>query len=161
MGCSSEMDVKAVEMLSKGLQAHKKKGTTFEGPTAKEAKVDASTFVAPTGAATTIKVVNIVEVIPTAKVSIAVEDSVPLTSASSLIEDPAPYSPIGREEGEKKKKGKRVIMKVHQKACPSGSNGSDDSPREDPFSDLDLVRDLIDKFVLPEVVDQMANLDYM
>ena len=51
-------------------------------------------------------------------------------------------------------------MKVHQKAYPGESNGGDDSPREDPFNDLDLIQNLTDKFALSEVVDQMADLDH-
>ncbi|EHA8586643.1 hypothetical protein COCNU_scaffold000669G000020 [Cocos nucifera] len=62
-----QMDVKVVEMLSKGLQACKKKGTTSEGPAAREARVDASSFVAPIDAAAAIKVAITAEVVPTAK----------------------------------------------------------------------------------------------
>ncbi|KAG1327671.1 hypothetical protein COCNU_01G016050 [Cocos nucifera] len=70
------------------------------------------------------------------KIDVIIEGSMPPTSVSSPIEDPALQSLAGRE-GEKKK-DKRV-MKVHWKTCPGGSNGHDDSPREDPSSDLDLV----------------------
>ncbi|KAG1358607.1 hypothetical protein COCNU_08G000530 [Cocos nucifera] len=84
----------------------------------------------------------------------------PASSTSPPIEDPAPQPPTRREEG-KRKKGKRVIMKVHRRACPGGSNSDGDNPREDSFNDPDLIWDLIDKFALPEVADQMADLDYM
>ncbi|EHA8586377.1 hypothetical protein COCNU_scaffold000258G000050 [Cocos nucifera] len=100
---SPEIDVKAIKMLSKRLQAHKKK-----------------------------------EVIPTAMVGIAVENFMPPNSVSSPTEDLAPQSHVGREEVEKKK-AKRVVVKVHRMVHPSGSNGNDDSPREDPFSDPNLI----------------------
>ncbi|EHA8586862.1 hypothetical protein COCNU_scaffold001084G000040 [Cocos nucifera] len=106
-------------------------------PATKKARVNTPNFATPTNVATTTQVAAIIEVIPTIRVATIAEGSVPLLSMSPPVEDPAPQSPTGREEGDKK--GKRVIVKGHHKACPGGSNNDGDSPRENPFGNPKLI----------------------
>ncbi|KAG1363583.1 putative ensconsin-like [Cocos nucifera] len=139
-------------MLSKGLQARKKKSTAFDESTAKKARMNTSS----SGAS--VDAIVVTKVAATAWVGAIIEGSMPPSSTSPPVEDPALWPPTGREEG--KKKEKKIIMKVHHKACFDESNDDGDNLREDPFSNLELIRDLIDKFAMPEVVDHMADLDY-
>ena len=57
------MDAKAVEMLSKGLQAHKRMGTMSDKPS-KRTKVGAPSSAMPTDAASTTEAIVVVEVAP-------------------------------------------------------------------------------------------------
>ncbi|EHA8586736.1 hypothetical protein COCNU_scaffold000853G000010 [Cocos nucifera] len=109
-----EMDAKAAEMLSKGLQARKRKGAASDELATKKAKVNAPSSITPTNVATTTKVAITDEVIPVAKVDAATKGSLPPSSMSPPVEDPTPQPPVRREEGERKK-DKRVIMKVLRK----------------------------------------------
>ncbi|EHA8586433.1 hypothetical protein COCNU_scaffold000375G000010 [Cocos nucifera] len=125
-------------MLSKGLQACKRKGAASYESTTKKARVNAPSSTTPANVATATEVTVTIEAIPAARVGTAVEGSMPPSSMSPPVEDPALQPPIGREEGERKK-GKRIVMKAHRKACPGGSSDDGDSPREDLFNDLDLI----------------------
>ncbi|EHA8588022.1 hypothetical protein COCNU_scaffold003910G000010 [Cocos nucifera] len=65
-----------------------------------------------------------------------------------------------RGDGDDKKKKKAAIMKVACKAHPNGaSNNSGDDLGVDPFGNLDIIRELTDKFILPEEVDRLVDLD--
>ncbi|EHA8588902.1 hypothetical protein COCNU_scaffold007099G000010 [Cocos nucifera] len=83
------------------------------------------------------------------------EGSMPPASMSSPIED-RPIKREGREE--KKKKKKLTIMKVQRKARLGRSNDNNDL-EEGPFSTPDTIRELVDKFALLKIVDQMIDLD--
>ncbi|EHA8587949.1 hypothetical protein COCNU_scaffold003676G000010 [Cocos nucifera] len=154
-----QIDAKAKEMLSKKLQACKRKGTTSDDPAAKKARVNTPSSIAPVNVATATEVAAVIEVDPIARVGTAIEGSMLASSMSPPVEDQAPQPPTKREEGERKKE-KRVVVKVHHRACLSGFDDDDDSPREDSFSDPNLIQDLTNKFVLPKVVDQMVDLDH-
>ncbi|EHA8587783.1 hypothetical protein COCNU_scaffold003215G000010 [Cocos nucifera] len=147
-------------MLSKGLQACKRKGITPNEPAAKKARVNTPSFIAPTDATAAIEVTTTIEATPTTMVDTVVEGSMPPSSMSPPAEDLAPQPPVGRKGGEKKK-GKKFVMKVHHRKCLGGSSNNDDNLREDFFGNLVLIQDLTDKFTMLEVVDQMADLDHM
>ncbi|KAG1367006.1 hypothetical protein COCNU_13G007960 [Cocos nucifera] len=55
------------------------------------------------------------------------------------------------KEGEKKGK-KKVIVKMFHKAHPGESNDDNNALGEDPFSNLDLIQDLADKFAMFKVL---------
>ncbi|KAG1334184.1 hypothetical protein COCNU_03G003030 [Cocos nucifera] len=149
-----EMDGKTVKMLSKELQAYKKKGTTSDEPAVKKARVNTPSSIASVDAAATTKVAA------ATRVGAIIEGSMPPSSMSPPTEDPALRPLAGREEGEKKKE-KKIIVKVHCKAHLDGSNDDNNNSREDPFDNPKLIRDLTNRFAMPEVVDQIADLDHM
>ncbi|EHA8587122.1 hypothetical protein COCNU_scaffold001459G000040 [Cocos nucifera] len=48
---------------------------------------------------------------------------------------------------------------MSRKARLGGPNGDGDEQGEDPFDNLEIIWDLTDRFTMPEVVDQMVDLD--
>ena len=62
------------------------------------------------------------------------------------------------EEGKKKKK---AITKMPRKARVSELHDDSDERGEDPFDNPEIIQDLTDKFAMPEVVDHLADLDWM
>ncbi|EHA8587500.1 hypothetical protein COCNU_scaffold002442G000030 [Cocos nucifera] len=115
-------------MLSKELQTHKRKGTMSNEPTAKKARVNTPSSIAPDDAAIATKVTTIAEVALTARVSAVVKSSMPPSSTSPPAKDLAPRPPARREEWEKKKE-KKIVVKVHRKTRPDGSSDDGDNPR--------------------------------
>ncbi|EHA8588819.1 hypothetical protein COCNU_scaffold006756G000010 [Cocos nucifera] len=55
-------------------------------------------------------------------------------------------------------KKKLAVVKVQCKTHPSRPNDNNDL-EEGPFGTPNTIRELVDKFALPEVVDQMADLN--
>ncbi|EHA8587250.1 hypothetical protein COCNU_scaffold001699G000010 [Cocos nucifera] len=143
-----EMDAQVVEMLTKGIQSRKRKEKAPD-ESSKRVKVGAPSLATPATTVFASKIAEGVEVIPTIEVGTTEGGSTPPTMSSPLVENQASHPPIEKDKGGEKK----VIVKVLRKAYPSGSNDDSDNPREDPISDLDLIQDLTDKFVMPEVVD--------
>ncbi|EHA8586561.1 hypothetical protein COCNU_scaffold000525G000090 [Cocos nucifera] len=153
----SEMDTEAMEMLTKGLYAQRKRKVKAPGESSKRTKVGALSSTAP---ATTNVALEVAKVIPTINVNAAKGGSFPLESSSPPTRDQALKTPIETEEGKKRKKKRLAVMKIACKARPSEPSNSDgDGPRNDPFDNPNVIWDLIDKFTLPEVVDRMADLD--
>ena len=152
----AEMDAKAIEMLSKGLQACKRKCTASGEPIAKKASVNTPSSATPVDAAATSKVTTGAEVVSTIGASIVVGAPEPSMPPSSSTKIP----PI---DGEKRKENRKMKMsttvKVRHKAHLSKPSGHSDDLEENPFNNQDLVRDLVDKFALLEVVDWIASLD--
>ncbi|KAG1327724.1 hypothetical protein COCNU_01G016580 [Cocos nucifera] len=64
--------------------------------------------------------------------------------------------------GDDKNKKRAAIAKVVRKAHLGGlsDNGGDDLGT-DPFGNPEIIRDLIDKFIMPEEVDRLADLGQM
>ncbi|EHA8587028.1 hypothetical protein COCNU_scaffold001324G000050 [Cocos nucifera] len=122
------------------------------------AKVGASSFTTPATIVTTSEIIEGIKVVPIPEVSTIDGGSVASSSPSPLVEDQAPQPPIIKDKGGEKK-GKKVIIKMFCKACPGESSDDSKASGEDPFNDPDLVQDLTDRFALPEVLDQMADLD--
>ncbi|EHA8586582.1 hypothetical protein COCNU_scaffold000542G000020 [Cocos nucifera] len=123
-------------------------------------KITALSFMAPFGSAATFeavestKVSHPIKVLPIVRIDVA-GGLVPPTSMSSL----AKGCPIKREEGEeKKKKKKSTIMKVQCKARPSRSNDNDNLEGS-PFNTPNTIPELVDRFALSKVIDQMVYLD--
>ena len=61
---------------------------------------------------------------------------------------------------ENNKKKKSATMKVLRKARPSKPHEGNEDLEENFFYNQDLIRDLVDKFALPQVVDRIADFDY-
>ncbi|KAG1338707.1 hypothetical protein COCNU_04G010130 [Cocos nucifera] len=159
LGISHEMDAEAVEILTKGLYAQKRKGKASD-ESSKRAKVDTPSSMTPTTVVVAFVVIEGTEVVPTVEVGTVDGGSMPPTFSSPPAKDQTPQTPTEREkEGEKKKK-KKIVVKLFHKACPSESNDDSDNLGEDPFSNPKIVRNLTDKFAMSEVVDRMADLDY-
>ena len=66
--------------------------------------------------------------------------------------EPSAEGEVG--EGRKKKK---AIAKTSRKAHLSGANGDSDERGKDPFNNPKIVRDLTNRFTMPEVMDHMAD----
>ncbi|EHA8589910.1 hypothetical protein COCNU_scaffold013378G000010 [Cocos nucifera] len=153
------MDTQAVEMLTKRLHAWKRKGKASDG-SLKKVKVDAPSSTTPTTAAIASEVAKGAEVIPATEVGTIERGSMPPTFSSPPTKDQDPQPLAKREKGGEKKK-KKVVMKMYCKVRPGESNDNSDNMEEDPFSNPKIVRDLIDKFTMLEVVDRMADLDHV
>ncbi|EHA8590771.1 hypothetical protein COCNU_scaffold023768G000010 [Cocos nucifera] len=154
------MDVVAVEMLTKGLRARKRKGKALS-ESSKKAKVDAPSFATPTAIAVASKVIEGTKVIPTVEVGAVDGGYMPPTSSRPPAEDQALQPPIEKEKGGEKKKKKKVIVKTSRKAHSSESNDDSNDLGEDPFSNPEIIWDLTDKFGISKVVDRMADLDHV
>ncbi|KAG1358602.1 hypothetical protein COCNU_08G000480 [Cocos nucifera] len=93
-----------------------------------------------------LEVVTGIELLPITEGSIGGVGSQPPASLSLPIGGSMSKPPTDRDDKKRKKAG---IMKVIRKARPSGSsNNSGDDLGADPFDNLDIIRDLIDKFTL-------------
>ncbi|KAG1364257.1 hypothetical protein COCNU_11G010840 [Cocos nucifera] len=121
-------------------------------------KVGASSSAIPTSTAAALEVIVSIEVVLIAEVGttgIGFMPSMPLGPSNG---DRASELPTEGEIGEGRKK-KKAIVKMSRKVCLSGPNGDSDERGEDPFDNPEIVRDLTDRFAMPEVVDHMADLD--
>ncbi|EHA8588404.1 hypothetical protein COCNU_scaffold005031G000050 [Cocos nucifera] len=127
------MDAKAVEMLAKGLQAHKRKRKApHEG--LKKARFDISSSVAPINAIAAPKVANGIKVAPTVEVGATDGVAVPPTSSSPPTEvQVLELSARGEKREKKKKKRMSIIVKVRHKAHPSESNDDNEDLEENLF----------------------------
>ena len=77
----------------------------------------------------------------------------PLTFLSPPTEDQAPQPSTEKDKGDKKKGKNKIVIMMFCKTHPGKSNNDNNAQKEDPFSDSNLVRDLIDKFAMFEVID--------
>ncbi|EHA8586346.1 hypothetical protein COCNU_scaffold000192G000040 [Cocos nucifera] len=112
-------------------------------------------------ATTAPKVAGGDKVVPTTEVGVADGAIVPSTSSSPLAKIQVLELLMGGEQKEKRKeKKKSVTIKVQCKAHPSKSDDGDEDLEENFFCNQDIIRDLVDKFALPEVVDKITNFDY-
>ncbi|EHA8586322.1 hypothetical protein COCNU_scaffold000185G000010 [Cocos nucifera] len=153
------MDIDAIERLAKGQYAQKKRKGKAPGEGSKQVKVGASDPAAPAAANVTPEVHPGNEVVPTTYVDIVEGESLPSEPANLPTKDCAPDPSI--DKAKKRRKGKAAIAKKAHKAHhdePSWSSGNDQWM--DPFDNSNIIRNLIDKFALPEEVDRLANLDH-
>ncbi|EHA8586305.1 putative ensconsin-like [Cocos nucifera] len=158
------MDAKVVEILSKGLQACKRKGTA-SGETSKKAKMDVPSSVVPANVdftigtavvaevASTIKVPPMVEAPPTVEVARSSVLSCPFVKAQIL------EGPSQGEKGAEKKRAKGAVRKSRCKVRHDGPNSSDEELGENHFHNHEIVRDLIDGSTIPKVVDRIIDVD--
>ncbi|KAG1362629.1 putative ensconsin-like [Cocos nucifera] len=123
------------------------------GEGSKKARVDILSSATPANATATPKVADGVEVIPTAEVGTTDGAIVPPTSTSPPAEVQVLELPIGGEKREKKKEKKKLaIVKIRCKAQPIESNDGNEDLKENFFYNRNIIRDLVDKFALPEVL---------
>ncbi|EHA8589352.1 hypothetical protein COCNU_scaffold009366G000020 [Cocos nucifera] len=158
------MNTNAVERLTKGLYAQKKRKEVAPGGSSKGAKVGGPSFEASDVPMAAPEVIQNIEILSITEGSVGGAGSQPPVSLSLPTEGPMSKPPTERKrgDGDDKKKKKVAIMKVDRKARPGGSsNSGSDDLRTDPFNNLNIIQDLTDKFALPGVVDQLANLDRM
>ncbi|EHA8587630.1 hypothetical protein COCNU_scaffold002859G000020 [Cocos nucifera] len=147
-------------MLTKGLHARKRKEKA-QSEGLKKVRVNVSSSMALTSAIAAPKVGEGAEVVPTIKVGAIDGALVPPTSSSPPIEDQVLELPVGGQKREKKKeKKKSATVKVWCKAHPNEFNDDDEDLGENLFYNWHIIRDLVNKFALPEVVDRIADLDY-
>ncbi|EHA8586825.1 hypothetical protein COCNU_scaffold001015G000010 [Cocos nucifera] len=150
------MDAKAAKMLTKGLFTRKRKRKAQEDGS-KRAKVSVSSSEVPASTATTSEVNIDVKIAPTTEVDTTSTGPMPSMPSGPSSEDRALKLPIKKGTGEKRKK--KAITKMSYKARLGGPDGNDNERGEDTFDNPKIIWDLVDRFAMPEVVDQMANLD--
>ncbi|KAG1365011.1 hypothetical protein COCNU_12G000110 [Cocos nucifera] len=126
------MDVQAVEMLTKGLHAGKRKGKA-PGEGSKKVRIDSSSSVAPTSATATFEIAESTEIVPTIEVGTIDGASVPPTSSSLATKDQVLELPTGGEKRKKRKEKKSTTVKVWCKAHPNELNDDDEDLGENPF----------------------------
>ncbi|EHA8587653.1 hypothetical protein COCNU_scaffold002876G000010 [Cocos nucifera] len=157
---TSGMETDAVERLTKGLYAQKKRKGKASSEGSKWVKVSASDPMAPVAADVTS------EVYPRPEVALAT--SIDVVKGGSLPPEPVGLpvgynasNPSANKEKEKGK-GRSTVAKVARKAhLDKPSNSDSNDLGADPFSNLNIIQDLTDKFAMPEVADCMADLDQM
>ncbi|EHA8587141.1 hypothetical protein COCNU_scaffold001466G000050 [Cocos nucifera] len=123
-------------------------------------KVGTSNPVASIAADVTPEVRPRAEVALATSIDVAEGGSLPLEPICLPTWDHASDPSAYKEK--KKGKGRLTVGKVARKARPGEpSNSGSDDLGVDPFDNPDIIRDLTDKFAMPEVVDHMADLDQM
>ena len=143
------MDADATRILSKGLKVHKRKDVATSG-SAKNARVEETSSIV-------LAYVAIVSDAPSDD-----EPVVPRASSRSPpVKVSAPEShPEEASGAERKRRKKTVVHKISSsKAAIERSNGSEEDPEENPFNNRDLIKRLIDKCILPEIVHRIIHAD--
>ncbi|KAG1334209.1 hypothetical protein COCNU_03G003280 [Cocos nucifera] len=136
------MDAQAAKMLTKGLYTKKRKGKV-QNDGSKRAKVGVSSSEVSTSTATTSEVIVGVETALTIEVGTASTGLVPSMPSGPSNEDRVLELPIKKGTGEERKK--KAIAKMSCKARLGGPDGIDNEQGEDPFDNLEVVRDLPDR----------------
>ncbi|EHA8586313.1 hypothetical protein COCNU_scaffold000172G000020 [Cocos nucifera] len=143
-------------MLTKWLFTKKRKGKAQEDGS-KRVKVSVSSSGVPASTTAAFEVIVDVKIASTTKVDIASVGLVPSMPSGPSSGDRVLELPIKKEIGEGRKK--KAIVKMSYKAHLDGPDGNDNERGEDPFNNPKIVRNLVDRFAIPKVVDQMADLD--
>ncbi|KAG1342379.1 hypothetical protein COCNU_05G006080 [Cocos nucifera] len=140
----------AMERLTKGLYAQKKRKGVAPGGSSKRTKVGDLSFEVLDVPATALEVVPGVEVPSITEGSVRGAGSQPPASLSLPIGGSMSKPPTERERGDGDDKKKKVaIVKVACKAHSGGSSNSDnDDLGVDPFGNPNIIQDLTDKFAL-------------
>ncbi|KAG1358608.1 hypothetical protein COCNU_08G000540 [Cocos nucifera] len=108
-----------------------------------------------------LEVAGSTKIIPAIEVGVADKGSMPPTSSSPPDEDQASQPPTEKDkEGDKKGK-KKFVIKVPYKARPGGSSSDNNNLEEDLINNSKIVWELINKLVVPKVVNQMAGLNHV
>ncbi|EHA8589522.1 hypothetical protein COCNU_scaffold010472G000010 [Cocos nucifera] len=98
------------------------------------------------------------EVIPTAHAIVAKGESLLPEPENLLSKDRALDAPMDKEKERRKRKA--AIIKKARKVHPDEpGRGSSKDQGVDPFGNPNIIQDLIDRFVILEDVDCLANLD--
>ena len=98
------------------------------------------------------------EAIPTTHIIIFEEEYLPPKPANLHSEDHALDPPASKEK--ERRKTKAAIMKKARKVrLDEPDRGSNEGQGMDPFDNLDIIRNLTDRFTLPEELDHLADLD--
>ncbi|KAG1328217.1 hypothetical protein COCNU_01G021510 [Cocos nucifera] len=152
------MDFDAAGRLTKGLYAKKRKKAA-PGESSKRAKVGSPSFEVPNIPTTGPEATLSVEVLSITEGNVDGEDPLP-PAPLDLPAGGSMSNPLNERFGDDKKKKRAIVVKVAQKARPSGlSDNSSDDLGADPFDNPKIIRNLIDKFALSGEVDYLANLD--
>ncbi|EHA8588687.1 hypothetical protein COCNU_scaffold006315G000010 [Cocos nucifera] len=113
------MDEKRIKMLTKGLQAYKRKGKALI-EILKKVRIDIPSSTAPVNATAAPKVAGGIEVVPTVMVGTANGTAMPSTTLSPPTKVQVSKVPMGGEKREKRKeKKKSVTIKAWCKARPN------------------------------------------
>ncbi|EHA8586759.1 hypothetical protein COCNU_scaffold000894G000010 [Cocos nucifera] len=148
----TEMDAQAAKMLTKGLFTRKRKGKA-QNDGSKRAKVGVSSSRVSASTATASEVIASIEIVQTIEVDTASMGLVPSMPLGTFSRDWVSELPIKKGIGEERKK--KAIAKTSCKICLSGPDGDDNERGKDPFDNLEIVQDLNDRFVMPELDHQM------
>ncbi|EHA8586979.1 hypothetical protein COCNU_scaffold001232G000010 [Cocos nucifera] len=148
------MNAQAAKMLTKGLFIRKKKGKV-QNDGSKRVKVGVSSSRVPTSTVAPSEVIVETEIAPTIEVDTASMSSMPSMPSGPSNGDRVSELSIKKRIGRKKK----VVMKTSFKARLGGPDGDDNKQEEDPFDNPEIIQNLADRFAMPEVVDQMADLN--
>ncbi|EHA8587723.1 hypothetical protein COCNU_scaffold003053G000020 [Cocos nucifera] len=140
------MDAQATKMPTKGLFTRKRKGKVQEDGS-KRAKIDVSSSEVPTPTAAASEVIIGIEIAPTIEVDTASMGLVPSMPSGPSSGDQVLELLVrkGIEEGRKKK----AIAKMSCKARLGGLDGKDNEQGEDPFDNLEIIRDLAIECIFP------------
>ncbi|EHA8586858.1 hypothetical protein COCNU_scaffold001080G000010 [Cocos nucifera] len=152
------MNANAMERLTKGLFTQKKRKEKASGESSKWVEVGASDSTAPTATEVAPEVCLGDEAVPTTHAKATRGGSLPPENANIPFEDRLPDPSVDQDK--ERTKWKVAIMKKAHKVHPDepSRSGSEDQG-SDPFSNPDIIWDLIDKFTLLEEVDHLAGLD--
>ena len=135
-------------MLARGLKALKRKGAAASG-LAKKTRVEVMGSAAPVQATSAADVLADTE-LPAARAS--------SRGLSSPIEVPALEThPEEVPGGERRKTLARRVGS--RRVATEESRGSEEEQGDDPFSDRDLIKKLVDGCSLPEVVQRIIRID--
>ncbi|KAG1342111.1 hypothetical protein COCNU_05G003400 [Cocos nucifera] len=150
------MDAQAAKMLTKEFFTKNRKGKTQDDDS-KRAKVGISNSRVLASTIAAFEVIVDIEIAPTIEVDTASVGLVPSMPSGPSSGDRILELPIKKGTGEKRKR--KAIVKTSYKARLGEPDGDDKERGEDPFDNLEIVWDLADRFAMPEVVDQMADMD--
>ncbi|EHA8586803.1 hypothetical protein COCNU_scaffold000966G000020 [Cocos nucifera] len=151
------MDAQAAKMLTKRLSTRKRK-EKMQNDSSKRAKVGISSSGVPASTAAASEVIIGAEIVPTIKVDTASTGPVPSKPSGPSSRDWVSELPIKKGIGKGRIK-KKAIAKTSCKARLGGSDGDENKRGKDPFDNLEIIQNLADRFAMPEVVDQMADLN--
>ncbi|EHA8587129.1 hypothetical protein COCNU_scaffold001459G000110 [Cocos nucifera] len=151
------MDAKVVKMISKGLQAYKRKGIMDEP--SKRTKMGAPSSAVPTNVAPAIEAAVVVEVTPAIGVDATTKAAGPSMPSNPSIKVQAPEPPLEKEKEVEKKKTRRTLRKSQWKTRCNGPNDSDEESGKNPFNNHEIVRGLVDRFTILKVVDRIIDAD--
>lgn len=145
------------ERLAKGLFAQKKRKGKASGESSKRAKVGTPDPVASAATDAAPEVRPGDEAVPTARVIVAEGESPPPEPASLPSGDRA--SDLSADKEKERRKGKAAVVKARKERPDEPSRSDNEDQGADPFGNPDIIRDLIDRFALPEEVDRLVDLD--
>ncbi|KAG1365046.1 hypothetical protein COCNU_12G000460 [Cocos nucifera] len=151
------MDTYAIEKLTKGLYTQKKRKEKASDESSKWVKVSIFDSVAPTIVGIAPEVHPGDEVISIAHADVVEEEPLPLESVNLPSGIVCPIPLPAKRRGRKGKAA--VAMKAFKERLDEPGRSNNEDQDADPFSNPNIIRDLTDRFTLPEEVDRLADLD--